>query len=177
MQRLELKKQYEVITEKDIEKFEQKYSIKFPDDYKIFLINNRGKIPTKECGYRIQGDDIYIAKDGIIVLMAFMYNIGKDIPKEDTIEWQRECSDAYIPTRFFPIADNSGGDMFCINLQENDDYGSIYFVVHDAYHEDEDVYWVKGDIDKTGCNDMNGVYKLADSFTEFVGKLEPIPEE
>ena len=78
----------------------------------------------------------------------------------------------YYPTRFLPIGEDDGGNSYCLSLKKDDTYGSIYFVEHSAYHDEDGVHWVEGNIDKTGCDDMNGVYFIAKSFTEFIDMVK-----
>ena len=159
-----------------INKFEKDTKVKFPDDYKSFLVKYNGGEIDGEYFVMVNGDDKYL-KENTNIHMEILYGLGNEIYKYNSIEYYRNAFDDYLPVRFFPIGGDGAGNYFCISLCENNTFGNIFYCFHDIPKDESLSNWVEGDIDKTGCNDMNGVYKLADSFTEFVNKLEPIPKE
>ena len=144
----------EKIEDTIMEKFERKFNIKLPNDYKSFLVNNNGG--------EIEGDWIFDFYDNVIdkynssIVRNFfrIYKSKDDKDKYDNLEkickvmWKEKT----LSKSILPFADDPGGNIICISLDSRD-YGTIYFVNHE--YEDSE----------TGYLCMS---KITSSFTEFL---------
>ena len=140
-----------------IKSFEEKFDITLPKDYKSFMLENNGGESDKDWIFDFY--DNVIQKNNSSVIRSFfrIYEnkneeiVYDDLEKICKIMWN-ECT---ISPKTLPIADDPGGNVICISLNE-EDYGTVYFANHE--YEDSD----------TGYLFMS---KIALSFTEFINKI------
>ena len=117
-----------------VEEFENKFGIKLNETYRSFLIKyNGGETPDTNWNGKCRSD------------IRFFYGI--DLQNEFDILKALECeiSQNLLEKKYLPIAENSFGDYFCINLED----GKIYF----SYHDREQIILI------------------AESFADFVSKI------
>jgi len=136
----------------DIENFEVGYSLSLPEDYKQFLLKYNGGEPNK-----------YLFKDkklGTLVLNVF-YGINI----EDSYDELNNVIKTYkgrIHSSFIPIGDDPGGNQFVLGIKGKFK-DKVYFWDHNTELEN----------DEFSENVLPGnMYLLANSFDEFIGKLE-----
>ena len=91
----------EKINAEDIADFENEVGIKFPEDYKTFMLKANGGTPD---------DSVKISN---------LKKIYKTMTYEEM-----------IPNDMLPIADDPGGNVIGISLNK-DDYGYVYFINHE----------------------------------------------
>ena len=91
----------EKINAEDIADFENEVGIKFPEDYKTFMLKANGGTPD---------DSVKISN---------LKKIYKTMTYEEM-----------IPNDMLPIADDPGGNAIGISLNK-DDYGYVYFINHE----------------------------------------------
>ncbi len=118
-----------------VEEFENKFGIKLDDSYRSFLIKyNGGETPDTNWNGKCRSD------------IRFFYGI--DLQNECDILKALECEIAQtlLEKKYLPIAENSFGDCFCINLEDE----KIYF----SYHDREQIILI------------------AESFAEFFSKIK-----
>lgn len=117
-----------------VEEFENKFGIKLNESYRSFLIKyNGGETPDTNWNGKCRSD------------IRFFYGI--DLQNECDILKALECEIAQnlLEKKYLPIAENSFGDCFCINLEDE----KMYF----SYHDREQIILI------------------AESFAEFVSKI------
>ncbi len=141
------------IDEMSIHKFEKEIGHELPDDYKNFLLAHNGGEP-----------EFYIFSKnnelGKIVLNTF-YGLNIDDDYDDLLNVYHSLKDR-IPSQFIPIGDDPGGNQFLLGISSPYN-GKIYFWDHNTELENYD--FTKNELPKN-------LYKLADSFDEFLNQLE-----
>lgn len=140
------------ISEKDIIKFERKFKVKLPEDYKGFLLQHNGGNPNSSLFVnkkRKRLSPLRIKKE-TECSFGVMYSLDEvKLGKNVSIEIED------LPKNIFTIGYTPGNDYICISLSGEDKY-CIYY----AYNgEPNDNY--------------ENMYHLADSFTEFLNCLIP----
>ncbi|MEX0677565.1 MAG: SMI1/KNR4 family protein [Pirellulales bacterium] len=145
---------WDPISEDQLRQLEDNLEAEFPDDYRDFLLRfNAGDwshlVITRVLHPGRFVDDVVLSSNyGIIPDDRFT---GSDIVNN------AEVFSGRIPDTFVPIM-SAWGDLVCIDLAE-EDYGKIFY--WNRYHEGSDI---------------NLVYLIADSFTEFLLSLTPYTE-
>jgi hypothetical protein len=118
-----------------------------PEDYMEFLMLNNGGIPSPDT-YMIPNHP-----EGLCDIQVF-FGIGRDI-EADCLDWNfYECT--LVPEPLFPIGNSSTDDLICLSLS-GETRGGIFFW--------DDM------VELTEFPSFANVYKIADSFTEFVENL------
>lgn len=145
-----------IIDEKDIWKFEKKYSLKLPEDYTTFLIKTNG-------GYLKQflctPDFEEVDSEGNINVQSI--NPDQFFSLEEVEEeYEANSEDPVFADKFIPIAIDSSGNYILMKVKDEKAYGAIYFANHELYDE----------------NNMNIVTKIANSFAIFIDSLKPFEE-
>ena len=118
-----------------VEEFENKFGIKLNESYRSFLIKyNGGETPDTNWNGKCRSN------------IRFFYGI--DLQNECDIlkALESEIAQNLLEKKYLPIAENSFGDCFCINLEDE----KIYF----SYHDREQIILI------------------AESFAEFVSKIK-----
>lgn len=144
----------------DIEEYEAKLGVEFPDDYKEFLLKYSGQAPDR--GPRFPYLDEYPGGDeGILsVFFGIMPDSGYDL---------LEATDTYegrVPEDLLPIAEDPGGNVILLGVG-GEDRGKVYFFDHEEERpvpEGEEI-------------DRSNLYLIANSFGDFIESLKPAPEE
>jgi hypothetical protein len=143
------------LSELDIKNFERRLGCCLPKAYRRFLLENNGGRPP-------------LGANGIIIEhlpggetdVGDFFGIDRPI-KSSTIDWNLDMFRGRISNQLLPIACDSGGNLFCISLSEQD-YGSVVYCDFDPGF---------------GCHVSNSAiyYPVApefDSFLEKIGSLE-----
>lgn len=139
------------LTLDDIAVLERLLGFPLPADYAAFLIRFNGGSPTpstvpiRDWPQGGNEDDV-----------RMLYRIGSE-PRVDTydLRWNIDCYAGRIPEGLLPIADNGGGDQFCMWLT-GDERGTVVFWDHEAEH-----------YPPTCAN----VHRIAPSFTGFLERM------
>lgn len=131
----------------DIEGFERRTGIQLPPDYRLFLLRQNGGQPTPSL--------ITLPSVGQDAIADFLFGLSKSREPGDLEyefrEMRDELSDAWIA-----IGRDPGGNLILISLcREN--RGAVYYGDTAMLLE--------------SSNEDNNVYRIADSFTEFLRVL------
>src|SRR5690349_9746159 len=129
----------------DIADFEEANEIKLPADYKQFLIDHNGGAPYPNVSPEVRSDVQWIYG---MVLEPYYASLFQHI----------DMFQKRIPSWYFPIANDSGGNLYLMSLY-HENHGTIAF----WNHEDE----TEGDADQYFGN----MKFVANSFTEFLSQL------
>jgi hypothetical protein len=139
-------------SEAEIAKFEKANSVKLPDAYRSFLLQQNGGHPTP--------DKIAVPKweGGYTGLNRFFA-----IKPERGLQHYHDRFEDRVPKGFLPIADDPGGNLFLLALKGKR-AGQIYLWDHEDELDDE------GD----SKQDMSNMYKVAEDIDDFLqNKLMP----
>lgn len=129
----------------DLVDFEETNDIKLPEDYKQFLIEHNGGRPHPCISP--------IAKSDVQWIYGMVYE-----PNYASLFWHIEIFQKRIPNWYFPIANDSGGNLYLMSLS-HENFGLIAFWDHEGE--------TNGDVDQYFDNMKN----VANSFTEFLNQL------
>lgn len=140
---MNMDKENEKISIKEIEEFELKHDIKLPNQYIEFLIECNGGYPHAST-FKISEED------GESVVNKF-YGIGDMNGNLDRVF---EVLDGELPEGFISIGDDPAGNEICIGINEKY-YGKIYLWIHDMESDEE----------------LSNMFFLAESFNEFFNNL------
>lgn len=105
-----------------LDKFNNKLSIKLPEDYVIFLKEYNGGQPEDNI-VKLDFDK----SSSFIITTFFGIETEEDI---DDIQWHMKILEDRIPKGYIPIAGTEGGDIICMNLN-SEGWGYIYLWVHE----------------------------------------------
>lgn len=96
-------------------------------------------------------------------LTKFEEKIGSQLPEEYREFLKRYNGGTPKPAGFWIEEGNDGiGNLICLCIR-GDSEGAIYFIDHEIYSPDDP-------------ETLSGLTKLADSFSEFLSKLQELPE-
>ncbi len=137
-----------IIDRREIEKFEDFFSISLPPRYKKFLEQNNGGIPTPDCF------DFYDESDSSILDYFFGINLKENYCD---LGYNFNVFKNRIPCDLFPIASDPGGNIILIGLS-GDESGKIYFWDHEF---EADGY----------APDMSNVHLIAPNLDTFLNNL------
>ncbi|TYS59877.1 SMI1/KNR4 family protein [Sutcliffiella horikoshii] len=134
--------------DEEINKIEEKYNIKFPNDYKYYL-KNYGNDYIKE-DYRLSPP---VEIEQIQNISQFeidsLYGLNND---ENNLENKIFSYKEILPDNFIPIADLPGGDLICMGEEYK-----IYIWFHDIEGEN--------------------IFLVSNSFKEFIFNINRIKNE
>ena len=144
-----------IATEEDVAEFEKQLKTSLPADYRQFLLTHNGGMPEASV-FRIN----YELGEGIVNDFFGLH----DGPNYASLRWHQEISRGRMPDILLPIGGDPGGNLICISLG-TEDKGAIYFWEHEF----------EGDEGEEPIFD--NVYRIADSFSQFLNELTPEPDE
>lgn len=145
---IEITKPGPQISERDIERIERTLSIKFPSDYRVFLLKTNGGIA---CGS-------FDCLDGEHSCVGSFYPI--DANDDQDILKANEARKSRLPKDFVAIAnDYGGGDEICIDCTPGETFGNVYFWDHEMEADPS-----QGMTPETAGN----IHLIAPSFTKFL---------
>jgi hypothetical protein len=151
------------VDENDIKAFELEFNVHFPDDYRDFLLKQNGGRPDRK--------DFDVPGFGQTGFVNDLYGIKKG-------EYREECSvgtlDDFckildsdrIPKGFVSIGDNGSGDQILLATPDSGVNGVFFFDHENEPYDNDGLRW----------EEYGNIYKVADSFTEFLEslRLEPL---
>lgn len=143
------------VYEEDVVEIENGLGIKFPEDYKAFIIQTNGGIPEEDMLYDFY-DEVSELENTSIIRKFFSLYVDDTILKNNLkVIYTTMRNEETIPADMLPIADDPTGNIISLSLNK-EDYGFIYYLNHEF--EDVDTgYLVKS--------------KIANSFKEFINCL------
>jgi hypothetical protein len=136
----------ELINSNIIGCLESYFDFKFPQIYKEFLLLTNGGSPKKSI---LSKDEEYEVRNFFGIIPDYSYGLLE----------RKKMYENRIPNNMFPIANNSGGDLFLMSVK-GPDYGKIYFWDHN---------WEAEEGQEPNYSNLTLV---ADSFDEFINGLK-----
>lgn len=145
----------EKLSAEDITEFENEAGIKFPDDYKAFMLESNGGTPKEDWLYDFF-DEVTEAENTSVIREFFSLLQDESVKMRNLRKiYDIMTYEETIPADMLPIADDSGGNVIGISLNK-DDFGYVYFINHE-YDDLDTGYLVKS--------------KIAESFSAFLDSL------
>ncbi|MFF2094561.1 SMI1/KNR4 family protein [Paenibacillus sp. NPDC058174] len=158
MENLDFEYSFTPIDIQDIEDFENKYDILFPDDYRQFLVSkNGGKTEQR----RFKTNDA--TKKGVVtssISMFFPLSIENEINLEEKLRSYNLAQ--VVPSNLLPIGIDPVESLICLSI-DGKDRGSVYHCDMDYFEEDNELR-------------VEYIRLISKSFSEFVDNLY-IPEK
>jgi hypothetical protein len=142
-----------------IKEFESNVGSKFPDVFKLFLIDYNGGRASERCNILFQ-DKKRLLSSGASV--SCYHGFGNSLHLNFVNDYRHASSD--LPELLVPFADNGGGNVFLISLRNDASYGMIYYSHHEYEHSISIFNEERGELPP--C-----MAKVCDSFEKFVEKL------
>lgn len=149
--KLEIKKFAPAVSEAEVLRVEKKWEFTLPQEYRSFLLLHNGGKPTFDRFKFRQGSYGRSMVDWFLAIYEGKYDNFEDYFDVYKIREPR------LLNNLVPIAHDPGGNLICISVL-GEDRGAVYFWDHE---EEQD--------EATSEN----VYLIADTFNEFLQKLEP----
>lgn len=139
------------ITVEEINEFQQKLNLSFPEQYINFLLESNGGDPSPSM-FKISDEQ------GEGVLNIF-FGIGD---MYSNLEEYMDIYEGRLPSGFIPIGNDPSGNVICLGLNEK--YcNNIYFWDHEQEPDNPD--------------DMSNMFYLASDLNEFLNSLYDEKEE
>lgn len=136
--------------------FESEVGIKFPEDYKAFIIKSNGGIPKENWLYNFF-DKVTERKNTSVIRKFFSLTSDNSVLKNNLREiYNTMTNEKAIPNDMLPIADDPGGNIIGISLNKND-FGYVYFLNHE-YDDLDTGYLIKSEIAKSFSDFLNLLY-------------------
>ncbi len=162
------------LNEDDISKFERKYNLNLPIEYRKHLLSFNGGYCEPSCFYFKDRNIAYrllsafqplTSTSHIHYFFAIKANCVYDL--EEEIQTFK-INNKRMPNRMLPIACDDGGNLICISCNGKDK-GYVYF----WDHEREEKYKEIEDDD----DDVRNLHFIAKSFTLFLSSLFELKDE
>jgi hypothetical protein len=150
---MDMRKKNNMILETDIQDFEQKIGTSLPPEYRNFLLKYNGGRPT-----------LYIfpeTKDLYPLALSDLFGLNTE-KDYDNLLHKIDIYDGRIHPSFISIGDDPGGDQFVLGIRGKFK-GKVYYWDHNSELENDEF---------TENELPENMYLLADSFDEFIDKLE-----
>ena len=135
-------------TSEEISDFEKEIKSGLPSDYKSFLMEYNGGQPQPD-SFKFFSD-----RDDASSVDRFL-SLGKE-KNSNLLKYYNNYRNR-IPSGFIPIAHDAGGNLIIMELKVNDN--GIYFWDHEL------------EVDEGESPDMNNVYLISKSFSDFINNL------
>lgn len=129
------------LSSEQLDEVEQRMGSAIPPVYREFLLQNNGGRPVPNAFLYRRSDGTTAGEGGVNTFLG----IG-DAESTD-IEWHRSMYEDRIPSNFFPIADDPGGNLICLSTS-GDDVGAVYFWDHEEESDPptyDNVYFIAPD--------------------------------
>ena len=140
------------ISERQIVDVEKSFGLSFPVEYKQFMLDKNGGIVASPRSFKIA--------DGKEEHIEWFYNIAEDTRSD--IRRANDMKAGRLPKGFVSIGYDGGGNEICIDCNQGENYGCVYFWDHD-FEADQ----ASGMTPEEAGN----YYLIAKSFSEFCGAL------
>ncbi|AQY50278.1 SMI1/KNR4 family protein [Listeria sp. FSL L7-1582] len=142
-------KGFGTLSMQEIIRLEKEMQLKFPEDYKQFLVNKNGGVPAENYLSMI------IPSNGEEIVLGALLGVNEN-DNFDLESWYKEYGDELMESALI-IGTEYGSGLFIL-ICEGDQEG-IYF-------------WDNGQ-ELEGSSDEENVYKLATPFSTFISGLKP----
>jgi hypothetical protein len=142
------------LSEIKLKTFERKNNIKFPKDYRNFLLKNNGGKPHPSFFWINAGDD------GSGVNQFFGLHEG---PEHLSISSYLPQNRYRFPLSLLPIGDDGIGNNICLGILSSN-FGNVYFIDHDIHPFDNP-------------NSLLGIIRIGSSFSGFLSTLIEDPKQ
>ena len=142
------------LSEDDIQSFEKEAGVSLPGSYKAFLLKYDGGQPSPDA-FPIEG----MPKNPYGIIQV-LFGIHCDREEAYTLKSNYNIFRQDTPRNLFPIGCTPNGDSICLSLS-GQDAGSVLFWDYYAPHSP---------------STYDNVYKIANSFDEFIQGLFRAPE-
>jgi SMI1/KNR4 family protein SUKH-1 len=153
------------VTEDDVLRFEREFGYELPTDYRAFLLEvNGGHAPRSHCVFTLRRG---ARQDESILRGLFSLNARDDQNDLATAQLYR---DPKPPEGFLEIGYDGFGCPVVLPLVGQHRGEVWYFDIEDASEEDRP-------IDRDEWFDRRDVWKIADSFAEFMAGLRPLEDD
>jgi ankyrin repeat protein len=158
-----IKRRGEKLTEARLAEVEAQFGIRLPADYRAFMLENNGgrPVPSGVCRKQDPTPDRSCA-----CFLAIDSESGAD--DWISINHVREGTEPVIPRRLFMIAEDLGGNKFCLSVS-GEDIGKVY------WWDQEDGFVPMSPHRVTP--DMTGMRLMADSFEAFLNQFAEDPDD
>lgn len=113
------------ITDADLQAVEQQLNIKFPDDYRRFLLAHNGGRPEPDVFEILLEDETPINSS----MMHWFYSIDPSDYYNNILKMAEVFADR-MPPEFIPIGCDQGGNQICL-VVVGEDKGMIFFWDHE----------------------------------------------
>lgn len=143
------------VSEQDVIEIENELGIKFPEDYKDFIIQMNGGIPQEDMLYDFYDEVSELENTSIIRRFFSLYVDNLVLKNNLKVIYNTMKNEGIISVDMLPIADDPAGNIISISLND-EDYGSIYYLNHE-FEDVETGYLIKS--------------KIAESFKSFIDCL------
>lgn len=138
--------------EEDFVSFEKLIGIKLPKDFKDFILETNGGIPTPDCFSVYDGEETWETN-------IYFFGLYKELYELYSLPYNYNEYRGMILNNLIPIGNDYSGNLICIDINKNN-FGKIYFSHHD--------YFSYNDEKPTNF----GTYFIANSFAEFFSSLK-----
>jgi hypothetical protein len=145
---------WDPIGEDQLAQLERDLGVRFPPDYRDFLLHFNGGYWSHLVASRVVRPSRFV--DDVVVTSSFGIVTDERFGADD-LRNNAEVFSGRIPETFVPIA-HCWGDLVCIDVG-SDDYGKVFY--WNRYHEG---------------SDLNLVYLISNAFAEFIDSLTPYTE-
>ncbi|MCX7570162.1 SMI1/KNR4 family protein [Tumebacillus sp. DT12] len=139
-----------LLTPEELVAAEQRLKVVFPTDFREFLLKHNGGRPTPN-----KFDFIDTNGESSNSQIDFFFAIFEGHIDNLEIEYRARVEEDRLLPHFVPIANDPFGNLICLSVR-SEDLGKVYFWDHEIEPE------------TAGYENMS---LIADSFTEFLGKL------
>lgn len=146
---------YPLPTDGLLQEREVAWRVKLPDDYKEFIKNENGVIPSKRYFHFGNNEKVI---DRFLAILAILGEKEEEAYDIGVVSTQLEgCivfDEDYVGMQLIPIAALFGGDFLCLNYADEAEHPSICIWYHEESYELEPA-----------------IEFVANNFTEFLAKL------
>lgn len=140
---MKISNSYPKVSKEQINRFERESCLSLPEDYKKFILENNGGEPDLDC---IDIPDWDGSRTALSKFFGIETNNADDLKQILT-----NVVDI-LPKKYLPFAEDSGGNLFCLDLSRGKTNGKIIFWDHHA-------------------SVTESIYNVCDNFKEFISKL------
>lgn len=146
-------KPYKPVGETTLDSLEDALAVKFPAEYRSFLLQFNGGEPASNC-FHVPG-----LGDGAGAVRCFFGITARN--KSTDLQTNAVNMSGRLPEGFFPIAEDSCGNYICLRTKGKNK-GAIYFWDHELESEDNKQ------------PRLTNLTKVANGFEDFLSSLQPM---
>lgn len=136
------------LTEADIDSLQSQLAVNLPPEYRDFLLQYNAGVPEP---------NRYVTATITTSVQQFF---GISDANFQDLAWAVNTYEGRLPPAILPIAHAGGGDLICLSLED----GTVYFWAHER------------EAPPDRAPSFENMSRLANSFSEFLERLNPIAE-